>query len=126
MHGLDNLRKMRRAGLKPSVVFVETQPMAKWTRKFTDAAGDWVDLHLDPKDVNGIELADLRALVGVPNVIVNGFNDGRTEQIGRACVKAGAKVVTVVFYDGEVNPFLPAALVRSIRMTNEGDKTWQR
>jgi len=119
MRGVENIIKMRRVGVKPSVVYVETRPMGKWARRFTDTPGDWVDLHLDAKDVAACELIDLRCLVGIDNVIVSGINERDVERLGQAVIKAGAKVATLMIYDDKADPFTPKALVKSKRITKE-------
>lgn len=127
MRGVENIVRMRRAGVKPSVVFVELRPMAKWTRYLTETADSWVDIHLTPKDIGGIELADLRCLTGVKHVLVNGDDEQQTERVARACFKAGAKVVEAFFYNPNIDPYSPKALTKALRIAHEGEKTvWQQ
>ena len=50
MRGVENIVRMRCAGRKPSVVYVEMLPMQQWTRQLTDKAGRFVDIHLGARD----------------------------------------------------------------------------
>lgn len=124
MRGMDNLIKMRRAGHKPCMVWLELMPMQKWTHHFTSKPGASVDLHLEQSDIVSIQTADLRALVGL-TVSVNGADCPETEKVARACFAAGAKVVHAIFYD-LTNPYR-VKVVKATRISAEGEKTvWQQ
>lgn len=120
MRGLENLLRMRKRGLKPSVVWVETQPMAKWTRPLTESIRDQVDIHLTPRDVLFIQTADLRALVGL-HVMVNGLVSTDTEKLARACFNAGAGVVEAFFFDYSRKE--ADRIVKAMRFSADGEKT---
>lgn len=99
MRGVENIIRMRLAGAKPSVVWVEMLPAQQWTRVLTDFAAKHVDIHLTASDIKSIETADLRCLHGIAHVVVNGPADATTERVARACFKAGAKVVEAFCID---------------------------
>ena len=120
MRGVENIVRMRRNGMKPSVVWVEMMPMQQWTRVLTDRAARHVDIHLTPRDIASIGLADLRCLNGIAHVLVNGPADASTERVARACSKAGAKVVEAFFYDRS-KPY-DEQLVKGLRLTKEDER----
>lgn len=120
MRGVENIVRMRRAGLKPSVVWVEMMPLQQWTRKLTDQAAKHVDIHLTPRDIASIGLADLRCLNGVAHVLVNGPADATTEKVARACQKAGAKVVEAFFFD-PTKPY-EQQIVKALRLTQTDER----
>ena len=120
MRGVDNIVRMRRAGFKPSVVWVELEAMQQWTRKLTDQAAKHVDIHLTPRDIASIDLADLRCLNGVAHVLVNGPADATTEKVARACFKAGAKVVEAFFFDN-TKPYADR-IVKGLRLTQTDER----
>lgn len=125
MRGIENIIRMRKAGVKPSVVWIEMMPMQQWAKKLTEKSGRHVDIHLAPNDVSAIELADLRCLSGINHVLVNGPNDETTEKVARACFKAGAKVVEAFWFDIS-NPFR-IAITKGLRLSEEGEKVvWQK
>jgi hypothetical protein len=124
MRGIDSLIKMRLRGDKPSCVWVEMLPMQKWTRQYTDQPGQWVDLHMSEDDVKRVDLLDLRCLIGL-NVTVQGEDKPETEQVARACFKAGANVVQAMFYDIS-NPYR-IQIIKGLRISKEGEKlVWQQ
>lgn len=120
MRGVENIVRMRRAGLKPSVVWVEMMPLQQWTRKLTDQAAKHVDIHLTPRDIASIGLADLRCLNGVAHVLVNGPADASTEKVARACQKAGAKVVEAFCFD-PTKPY-EQQIVKALRLTQTDER----
>ena len=120
MRGVENIVRMRRAGLKPSVVWVEMMPLQQWTRKLTDQAAKHVDIHLTPRDIASIGLADLRCLNGVAHVLVNGPADASTEKVARACQRAGAKVVEAFFFDRS-RPYKDQ-IVKGLRLTQTDER----
>jgi hypothetical protein len=123
MRGVDNLIAMRLRGMKPCAVWVELLPMKQWVRKFTQRPDRHVGIHLEPSDITGIELADLRCLKGL-HVMVNGPQDDTTERVARACFKAGAKVVEAFWFD-ITNPER-IHITKGLRLSEEGEKTvWQ-
>lgn len=125
MRGVENIIRMRKAGAKPSVVWVEMLPMQQWARCLTEKADRHVDIHLAPNDITAIDLADLRCLSGISHVLVNGPNDETTERVARACFKAGAKVVEAFWFDIS-NPFR-IAITKGLRISAEGEKVvWQQ
>lgn len=120
MRGVENIVKMRRAGLKPSVVWVEMLPMQQWARVLTDRADRHVDIHLTPRDIASIDLADLRCLNGIAHVLVNGPADATTEKVARACLRAGAKVVEAFFFDTS-KPYA-LEIVKGLRLTQNEER----
>lgn len=125
MRGIENIIRMRKAGRKPSVVWVEMLPMQKWARQCTDKAGRYVDLHLDEKDALAVDLADLRCLSGVGRVLINGPDSDLTEKVALACFKAGAKVVEAFWFD-VTNPYR-IEITKGLRLSEEGEKVvWQK
>ena len=120
MRGVENIVKMRRAGLKPSVVWVEMLPMQQWARVLTDRADRHVDIHLTPRDIASIGLADLRCLNGIAHVLVNGPADATTEKVARACQRAGAKVVEAFFFDTS-KPYA-LEIVKGLRLTENEER----
>lgn len=125
MRGVENIIRMRKAGQKPSVVWVEMLPMQKWALQLTEKASRHVDIHLDEKDAQRADLIDLRCLAGVGHVLVNGPNDETTEKVARACFKAGAKVVEAFWFDIS-NPYR-IQIVKGLRLSEQGEKVvWQQ
>ena len=125
MRGVENIIRMRKAGLRPSMVSVEMLPMQQWTRQLTDKAGRFVDIHLGARDVASIELADLRCLSGIPNVTVSGPENESTDRVARACFKAGAVRVESLWIS-TANPYR-AIVTRSMRITDKGEViTWPK
>lgn len=125
MRGIENIIRMRKAGAKPSVVWIEMMPMQQWAKKLTEKSARHVDIHLAPNDVSAIELADLRCLSGINHVLVNGPNDETTEKVARACFKAGAKVVEAFWFD-VTNPYR-IEITKGLRLSEEGEKVvWQK
>lgn len=125
MRGIENIIRMRKAGAKPSVVWVEMMPMQKWTRYLTETADRHVDIHMDEKDALAVDLADLRCLAGVGRVLVNGPDSDLTEKMARACFKAGAKVVEAFWFD-VTNPYR-IEITKGLRLSEEGEKVvWQK
>lgn len=120
MRGVENIVRMRRNGMKPSVVWVEMMPTQQWTRVLTDRAARHVDIHLTPRDIASIELADLRCLNGVAHVLVNGPADASTERVARFCSKAGAKVVEAFFFD-LTKPYADQ-IVKGLRLTQTDER----
>lgn len=125
MRGVENIIRMRKAGRKPSVVWVEMLPMQKWAIQLTEKSSRHVDIHLDEKDAQRADLMDLRCLAGVGHVLVNGPNDETTEKVARACFKAGAKVVEAFCFDIS-NPYR-IQIVKGLRLSEQGEKVvWQQ
>lgn len=125
MRGVENIIRMRKAGMRPSIVWVEMLPMQAWTRQLTDKAGRFVDIHMGERDVAGIELADLRCLSGIPHVLVNGPENESTDRVARACFAAGAKSVESLWIDTK-NPHR-IAVSRCLKITQAGEVvTWPR
>jgi hypothetical protein len=125
MRGVQNIIMMRKAGRKPSVVWVEMLPMQKWTRYLTETADRHVDIHMDEKDSMTVDLADLRCLSGIGMVYVNGPDNDLTEKVARACFRAGAKVVEAFWFDVS-NPHR-IEITKGLRLSEEGEKVvWQK
>lgn len=125
MRGVDNIIRMRMAGRKPSVVWVEMLPMQQWARQLTEKASRHVDIHVTEREASSIDLADLRCLSGVDNVMVNGPDDESTARVARACFKAGAKVVQAFWFDLR-NPY-QIQIRKAIRLSEQGEKVvWQQ
>ena len=120
MRGVENIIRMRKAGRKPSIVWVEMLPMQAWTRQLTDKAGRFVDIHLGARDVASIELADLRCLSGIEHVLINGPENESTDRVARACFRAGAKVVEA-FWINTSNPHR-IDVSKGLRISAEGEK----
>lgn len=120
MRGVDNIVRMRRAGFKPSVVWVEMEAVQQWTRVLTDRADKHVDIHLTPRDIASIDLADLRCLNGIAHILVNGPADATTEKVARACQRAGAKVVEAFFFDRS-KPY-EKQIVKGLRLTQNDER----
>lgn len=123
MRGIENILNMRKNRIVPTVVFVEMRPMQHWVKQLTQKAGQFVDIHLDPDDIKKIDTADLRCLLGVSHVQVNGPDDESTEKVAQACRKAGAKVVEAFFFDESVMPQNPKSIVKAMRLTQAEVKT---
>ena len=125
MRGVENIIRMRKAGRKPSVVWVEMMPMQQWTRYLTEKADRHVDIHMTDRDIASVDFADLRCLSGISNVLVQGPNNSTTERVARACFKAGAKVVQAYWFD-VTNPY-QIKVVKALRLSEEGEKVvWQQ
>lgn len=125
MRGIDNIIRMRKSGLKPSVVWVEMLPMQQWARQLTEKFDRHVDIHLDPRDIDAIELADLRCLSGIKRVLVNGPDNDTTEKVARACFKAGAQVVEAFWFDIS-NPHR-VQITKGLKLSEDGEKfVWQQ
>lgn len=120
MRGIENIVRMRKAGRKPSIVWVEMLPMQAWTRQLTEKPSRFVDIHMGARDVASIELADLRCLSGIDHVLVNGPENETTDRVARACFKAGAKSVESVWFN-TTNPYR-IEVSRRMRITSEGEK----
>lgn len=120
MQGRENIIRMRLNGLKPSVVWVELFPMQSWAKQYTKTPGRHVDIHIDPSDIESIDRADMRCVVGC-HVLVNGPDDQSTERVARACNKAGASVVEAFFFNLK-NP-LPGEIVKAMRFSAEEVRT---
>mgnify|MGYP007100051279 FL=1 len=120
MIGVDNIVRMRKAGQKPSSVFVEMLPMQKWARQYAEKSSRYVDLHMDEKDALSPDLLDLRCLAGIGMVYVNGPDSELTEKMARACFKAGAKVVHAFCFDVS-NPNR-VNITKALRLSAEGEK----
>lgn len=123
MRGVENILNMRKQRIVPTVVFVEMRPMQQWVRQLTQNAGQFVDIHLDADDIKKIDTADLRCLLGVSHVLVNGPDDDSTEKVALACRKAGAKVVEAFFFDESVMPQSPKSIIKAMRLTQSDLKT---
>lgn len=119
MRGVENIIRMRLAGAKPLVVWVEMMPMQQWTRVLTEQANKHVDIHLTAQDIAAIDTADLRCLHGVAHVLVNGPFDASTERVARACHRAGAKVVEAFFFDAS-KPYKDQ-IVKGLRLSSEAE-----
>lgn len=125
MRGLENIISMRLAGKVPTVVWVEMFPMQEWTKQLTKTPDTHVDVHVAPEDVPSIESRDLRCLVGLQTVLVNGPDDDSTDRVAAACFKAGPQCVESVRFDIS-NPYRPQ-ITRVTRYTQDGVKqTWPR
>lgn len=120
MIGIENIVKMRKAGQKPSAVFVEMLPMQKWARQYAEKSSRYVDLHMDEKDALTPDLMDLRCLSGVGMVYVNGPDSDATEKVARACFNAGAKVVQAFRFDIS-NPNR-VQITKAVRFSADGEK----
>ncbi len=125
MRGIENIVRMRKNGIRPSVVFVEMLPMQQWARQLTDKAGRFVDIHMDQRDASAIDLADLRCLSGINRVFINGPESELTDRVARACFRAGAKVVEA-FWINTTNPHR-IDVSKGLRISEEGEKVvWPR
>lgn len=123
MRGVDNIVNMRKSGIVPTVVFVEMRPMQQWVKQLTQRPGQFVDIHLDQDSIKKIDTADLRCLLGVNHVLVNGPDDDSTFRVASACRKAGAKVVEAFFFDESVIPQHPKSIIKAMRLTADEVKT---
>lgn len=125
MRGVENIIRMRKAGMKPSVVWVEMLPMQQWARKLTEKIDKHVDIHLAAREAASIDLADLRCLAGINKVMVNGPNNEATDKVARACFRAGAKVVEAFWFDLS-NPYR-IEITKGLRISADGEKVvWQQ
>lgn len=107
MTGQQNILALRRAGRKPSYI---------WVTDFVKTDPDRLTVQ-----VNGDtpELEDFRFLVGV-TAIVEGQDPGRVERIAKACAKFAARVIASVIVP--VNEYRWEVI--SVHDT-EGALTWQ-
>ena len=125
MRGIENIVRMRCAGRKPSVVWVEMLPMQQWARKLTEKVSKHVDIHMGEREAAAIDLADLRCLAGVNKVMVNGPDSDATEKVARACFRAGAKVVEAFWFNTS-NPHR-IEITKALRLAEDGEKVvWPR
>lgn len=124
MRGMENLIAMRKAGLKPTAVWVEMLPMQQWAKKLTQSVSRHVDIHMGQPDLVRLSTLDLRALLGL-HVLVNGPADESTEKVAKACFDAGAKTVEAFFFDLARRE--RDWIVKAMRFSKEGVKTvWQQ
>ena len=101
MRGHEALLSMRKAGYRPGVVFVDTDPCqqrqwASWQDYSPTRAALWIE----PKD--NARHIDLRCVVALP-VLVTGTDAARVHAIAEACKTAGASrvVASVLERTGE-------------------------
>lgn len=120
MRGVQNIIRMRSMGLKPSVVWVELEPVQQWARQLTEQEGRHVDIQPTPAEIAAFDLQDLRCLKGIAHVLVSGPANASTERVGRACQKAGAKVVEVFFFDRS-KPYAEQ-VTKAMRLTQEEER----
>lgn len=120
MRGVQNIVRMRSSGMKPSVVWVELEPVQQWAKQLTEQASRHVDIQPTPAEIASIDLQDLRCLKGIAHVFVHGPVGASTERVGRACQKAGAKVVEVFFFD-RTKPYAEQ-VTKAMRLTQEEER----
>lgn len=86
MRGQEAILNMRRAGKKPSIVFVNDYPCDTDWHEYAEHA----TVQILPSET--IDLLDFRFVVGM-QVSVSGSTMERAKAIARACKAAGAKTV---------------------------------
>lgn len=118
MQGVENIIAMRKRGLKPSMVMVETEPMQKWTKEATSRPGRHVDIHLTPSDIKNIATADLRCLIGL-SVVVCGPDNEDTWRVARACKAAQARIVEA--FGSHMFPWGEVVTTAHKRFTDAGE-----
>jgi hypothetical protein len=122
MLGAEKITKMRQSGYKPASVCIElSMPRVDWSRLLPSMSDNRMHVHIDADEARSPELLDLRFLNGIALVMVSGNNDESTENVARACIAAGAKVVNAIFYD-HTNPHR-VDVVKALRIAPEGEKT---
>lgn len=93
MRGIENLRRMRRAGSAPSVVFIDAdagpQALPQWAQ-WQHIAPHLCDIDVEAAD--SLLRIDWRPVVGL-TVHVSGLNEKRVRAIAAAVDAAGAKRV---------------------------------
>jgi hypothetical protein len=100
MRGHEALIAMRLAGKKPRSVSIMLFPAQEWVARWNEhpaTVGD-ATVVLDEKDQAMPARLDLRFLVGLGPVIVNGPDADITTKVGDACMGAGASHVVVAYY----------------------------
>lgn len=111
MHGHHELIAMRRAGMKPEMVWIADYSVATDWAKWGDhpqvcVAGDTP------------EIEDFRFLVGI-TAIVNGFDSARVDRIANACAAHAKRVIATTA------AWATAHQVETVRITDtEGVLTW--
>lgn len=101
MRGHESLIALRMHGKTPRSVAVMLLPAQEWVSEWAShpaTAGD-ATIVLDDADVKAASRLDLRFLVGIGPVIVNGPDDERTTKVANACLDAGASRVLACYFD---------------------------
>lgn len=101
MRGHQQLVEMRRAGARPDIVFVETDPaMFAATEDWHVESPSRAQVRIEPAD--SVHRLDLRFLVGLP-VWVNGTDSARVFAVAEACERHQAgRVIASVSNETEV------------------------
>lgn len=121
MRGHESLLKLRMAGKVPRSVWVSLFPLQKWAIEW--AARNSADAEIQIDDDEPINRLDLRCLVGLDPVYVNGPDGEQTKRLADACIKAGAKRVLASYFAWTHPEHL--RLVRMTETTTEGVRQWQ-
>lgn len=101
MRGHEPIIAMRMAGKTPRSVALMLFPAQPWVtdwHKHPSTQGD-ATVVLDERDTKAVSRLDLRFLVGLDPVIVNGPHNEVTTKVADACLEAGAARVLAVYFD---------------------------
>lgn len=123
MRGHESLLKMRMAGKAPRSVWVSLFPLQKWVLDWASNRETAADAEIMVEDTDAINRLDLRCLVGLDPVYVNGPEGEQTKRLADACIQAGAKRVLASYFAW--NHPEHVRLVRMTETTSEGVRQWQ-
>lgn len=101
MRGHEPLIAMRMQGQCPRSVALMLFPAQDWVTKWDESPFTYGDatVVLDEQDTKAVRRLDLRFLVGLDPVIVNGPYSDVTTKVADACLEAGAARVLAVYFD---------------------------
>lgn len=109
---------MRQAGfVPPSVTFSTDAVQADITRHWPEFTAH-AQVEIEPADPIG--RLDLRFLVGLPLVFIDGTDAARVEALYRGCVEAGARRVIASTMSSQ-----PWGMKTETVSDNQGTATWQ-
>ena len=100
LHGLEPLIALRKAGIKPQIVFINDfacQTAADWAQPGHAHAQAWPADHATISTAGcPLSSLDLRCVVGLL-VSVCSFDEGRAKRLAELCKSAGARTVAAAY-----------------------------